>query len=57
MSRPKRFKSPARLDVVMERKSKRTLFALAVKRDLSVGRLIERLAAEEKQRDGEEPKE
>jgi hypothetical protein len=56
MARPKRMKSPARLDVVIERKSKRDAFALAMKREVSVGRLFEQLVEAEKQRglDGKE---
>jgi hypothetical protein len=50
MPRPKRFKSPARLDVVIERKSKRDAFALAMKRDCSVGRLFEQLVQREMKR-------
>ena len=50
MSRPKRFKSPARLDVIIERKSKRDAFALAMKHDVSVGRLFERLVQREMKR-------
>ena len=50
MARPKRMKSPARLDVVIERKSKRDAFALAMKREVSVGRLFEQLIEAEKQR-------
>jgi hypothetical protein len=50
MARPKRFKSPARLDVIIERKTKRDAFALAVKHDVSVGRLFEQLVQREMKR-------
>ena len=50
MARPKRMKSPARLELLMERARKREAFALAVKYGISVGRLFEKLVEDEKLR-------
>jgi hypothetical protein len=54
MARPKRLKSPVRLDLLIENKSKRDAFVMATKRAMSVSRLFEHLIAAEKKRgDGE----
>ena len=53
MSRPKRMKDPARLDLVIERKIKRDAFSLATKNRISISRLFELLVDAEKQRNGE----
>jgi len=46
-------KSPARLELLIEKKSKRDGFALATRRKVSMGRLFELLIAAEMKRDGE----
>jgi hypothetical protein len=53
MGRPKTRKAPARLDLIIERKTKRDSFALAMKRGVSVGKLFELLVAAEKERIGQ----
>jgi hypothetical protein len=40
------------LDLIIERKTKRDAFALAMKHQVSVGKLFELLVAAEKQRNG-----
>jgi hypothetical protein len=52
MGRPKTRSAPARLDLIIERKTKRDAFALAMKHQVSVGKLFELLVAAEKQRNG-----
>ena len=53
MGRPKTRRSPARLDLVIERRIKREAFALAMIRGVSVGKLFEQLIAAEKTRNSE----
>lgn len=53
MARPKRLKSPTRLNLLVDRGSKKDAFALATERKVSIGRLFELLVAAEKKRDGE----
>ena len=53
MARPKRLKSPTRMNLLVDRGSKKDAFALATERKVSIGRLFELLVAAEKKRDGE----
>jgi hypothetical protein len=50
MSRPRRPGTLVKLNLLVEQKSKRRAFALAVKTGLSVGRLFEKLLARENER-------
>jgi hypothetical protein len=53
MARPKRIKAPARLDLVIERASKRDAFALATRYGISISKLFELLIVAEKDRKGQ----
>lgn len=46
MARPKRMKKPARLNLLIDEKSKKMAFKLASERDMSIGRLFEILLTE-----------
>jgi hypothetical protein len=50
MARPKRLKSPARVQLLMDAKSKRDAFKLAFERRISLGRLVEELVEAERKR-------
>jgi len=56
MARPKQLRSPARLNLIVEAKTKKEAGKLAFDRRISIGHLFELLIIAEKQRaDGELP--